>query len=211
SLPPFKTTNLNGKIILKQGDNNCWINACCYQLQAFDFFNNEAWEKFKKGDVMDFVNLCYAATTLARGHSGDAEYLLELMLNDYSTAKIVLAAKCGCGEKEIVLERAVFKLTPLKESFNYGVCGDCMQVNTCRFLSVEGSGVFVHDILSKQTPEAMFVVKPVMHAVYTGTTQNGHYMVDDIEHGYCVDGMGIKPLKKRCYTSTLFINANVMT
>nr|UVJ89041.1 replicase polyprotein 1a [Transmissible gastroenteritis virus] len=211
SLPPFKTTTLNGKIILKQGDNNCWINACCYQLQAFDFFNNEAWEKFKKGDVMDFVNLCYAATTLARGHSGDAEYLLELMLNDYSTAKIVLAAKCGCGEKEIVLERAVFKLTPLKESFNYGVCGDCMQVNTCRFLSVEGSGVFVHDILSKQTPEAMFVVKPVMHAVYTGTTQNGHYMVDDIEHGYCVDGMGIKPLKKRCYTSTLFINANVMT
>nr|UXN48785.1 orf1ab polyprotein [Transmissible gastroenteritis virus] len=211
SLPPFKTTTLNGKIILKQGDNNCWINACCYQLQAFDFFNNEAWEKFKKGDVMDFVNLCYAATTLARGHSGDAEYLLELMLNDYSTAKIVLAAKCGCGEKEIVLERAVFKLTPLKESFNYGVCGDCMQVNTCRFLSVEGSGVFVHDILSKQTPEAMFVVKPVMHAVYTGTTQNGHYMVDDIEHGYWVDGMGIKPLKKRCYPSPLFINANVMT
>nr|AKV62753.1 replicase 1a [Porcine respiratory coronavirus] len=211
SLPPFKTTNLNGKIILKQSDNNCWINACCYQLQVFDFFNNEAWEKFKKGDVMDFVNLCYAVTTLARGHSGDADYLLELMLNDYSTAKIVLAAKCGCGEKEIVLERTVFKLTPLKESFNYGVCGGCMQVNTCRFLSVEGSGVFVHDILSKQTPESMFIVKPVMHAVYTGTTQNGHYMVDDIEHGYCVDGVGIKPLKKRCYTSTLFINANVMT
>nr|UHA57785.1 ORF1b [Canine coronavirus] len=211
SLPPFKTTNLNGKIILKQQDNNCWINACCYQLQAFDFFNNDAWEKFKKGDVMDFVNLCYATTTLERGHSGDAEYLLELMLNDYSTAKVVLAAKCGCGEKEIVLERSVFKLSPLKDKFKYGVCGDCMQVNNCKFSSVEGSGVFVHDIMKDTQPQSKFIVKPIMHAVYTGTTQNGHYMVDDIEHDYCVDGMGIKPLKKRYYTSTLFINANVMT
>nr|WEG19724.1 ORF1ab polyprotein [Canine coronavirus] len=211
SLPPFKTTNLNGKIILKQQDNNCWINACCYQLQAFDFFNNEAWEKFKKGDVVDFVNLCYAATTLERGHSGDAEYLLELMLNDYSTAKIVLAAKCGCGEKEIVLERTVFKLTPLKNEFKYGVCGDCMQINMCKFLSVEGSGVFVHDRMEKPRPVSDFIVKPIMHAVYIGSAQNGHYMIDDCEHDYCVDGMGIKPRKGKLYTSTLFINANVMT
>nr|QJI07116.1 ORF1a polyprotein [Canine coronavirus] len=211
SLPPFKTTNLNGKIILKQQDNNCWINACCYQLQAFDFFNNEAWEKFKRGDVMDFVNLCYAATTLERGHSGDAEYLLELMLNDYSTAKIVLVASCGCGEKEIVLERSVFKLSPINKTFKYGVCGDCMQVNNCKFSSVEGSGVFVHDRIEKQHPLEKFIVKPAMHAVYTGSTQSGHYMIEDCEHDYCVDGMGLKPRKFRLYTSTLFINANVMT
>nr|QJI07149.1 ORF1a polyprotein [Canine coronavirus] len=211
SLPPFKTTNLNGKIILKQQDNNCWINACCYQLQAFDFFNNEAWEKFKKGDVMDFVNLCYATTTLERGHSGDAEYLLELMLNDYSTAKIVLVASCGCGEKEIVLERSVFKLSPINKTFKYGVCGDCMQVNNCKFSSVEGSGVFVHDRIEKQHPLEKFIVKPAMHAVYTGSTQSGHYMIEDCEHDYCVDGMGLKPRKLRLYTSTLFINATVRT
>nr|QJI07127.1 ORF1a polyprotein [Canine coronavirus] len=211
SLPPFKITNLNGKTILKQQDNNCWINACCYQLQAFGFYNNGGWEKFKEGDVMDFVNLCYAATTLERGHSGDAEYLLELMLNDYSTAKIVLAAKCGCGEKEIVLERTVFKLTPLKNEFKYGVCGDCMQINMCKFLSVEGSGVFIHDRMEKPRSVSDFIVKPIMHAVYIGSAQNGHYMIDDCEHDYCVDGMGIKPRKGKLYTSTLFINANVMT
>ncbi|AEK25520.1 polyprotein orf1ab [Feline coronavirus UU54] len=211
SLTPFKTTNLNGKIILKQQDNNCWINACCYQLQAFDFFNHDLWDGFKKEDVMPFVNFCYAALTLKQGDSGDAEYLLETMLNDYSTAKVTLSAKCDCGIKEIVLERTVFKLTPLKIEFKYGICGDCKQINMCKFASVEGSGVFVHDRIEKQMPESKFIVKPIMHAVYTGTTQSGHYMIEDCINDYCVDGMGLKPRKHKFYTSTLFLNANVMT
>ncbi|ADI80512.1 orf1ab polyprotein [Mink coronavirus strain WD1127] len=198
----FPNSMINGKVVLKQHQNNCWLNAAGYQLQCLKALEDESFKQYCAGDVAPFVQLMYAVTNRNIGDLGEAEYVLEQLLSSAQTAKVKLSALCSCGTMEELISGCVFRMRCTSATFDYGVCGVCKTVKKTTIVGIEGTGVFVHDPANYKP-----LVKPVCKAIFKGSTTGGHYMVHDVLAKVLVDGFGLHPVQNLPFTSVCFVNA----
>ncbi|BAV31347.1 ORF1a polyprotein [Ferret coronavirus] len=198
----FDNSTINGKVVLKQSQNNCWVNAAGYQLQCLNVLDSEEFKQYCDGNVESFVQLMYAMTSREIGDLGEAEHVLELCLAGLETATVTLTAQCNCGTFEDVIVSCVFRMCCTSDTFDYGMCGTCNNVKKTTIVKVEGTGVFLHEPKTYKP-----LVKPVCKAIFKGNTDGGHYMVHDVQANVLVDGFGLHPVKNIPFTSVCFVDA----
>nr|WAB23833.1 MAG: ORF1a polyprotein is cleaved to yield the nonstructural proteins [Ferret coronavirus] len=199
----FDNSLINGKVVLKQSQNNCWINAAGYQMQCLKVLKTEEFSQYCSGTVAGLVQLMYAMTNKQIGDLGEAEHVLEVCLGGLETATVVLSAQCACGIITEEMKGCVYRMRCTDSTFDYGVCGACNSVKKTSIVKIEGTGVFVHEPESYKP-----LVKPVCKAIFKGSSNGGHYMVHDLLANVLVDGFGLHPVKSLPFTSVCFVNAN---
>nr|APT69863.1 replicase polyprotein 1ab [Human coronavirus 229E]APT69870.1 replicase polyprotein 1ab [Human coronavirus 229E] len=190
---PFE--ELNGLKILKQLDNNCWVNSVMLQIQLTGILDGDyAMQFFKMGRVAKMIERCYTAEQCIRGAMGDVGLCMYRLLKDLHTGFMVMDYKCSCTSGRLEESGAVLFCTPIKKAFPYGTCLNCNAPRMCTIRQLQGTIIFV-----QQKPEPVnpvsFVVKPVCSSIFRGAVSCGHYQTNIYSQNLCVDGFGVNKIQ----------------
>nr|WCC63170.1 ORF1ab polyprotein [Bat Coronavirus EsJX20]WCC63184.1 ORF1ab polyprotein [Bat Coronavirus EsJX20] len=194
---------VEGRLVLKPTDNNCWVNAVCLALQYLkpNFKHTgleDLWNKFMIGDVKGFVHFLYHVAGAKKGEPGDAEAVL-IKLDRYlvpsSTVTIVRSNKCElCKDTPITRNASVLPLTLSVTGVNDGFCQHNMQWCS-RITNIDGDVI----ITEGEKPRVYFdcgAINACAYVAYTGDVQNGHYTVYDSARKHMYDGDKFVPFAR---------------
>lgn len=201
----FDTNELNGRRILVQSNNNCWVNAACYQLQVLGF-DSPAMELYKVGGTHNLVKQCYEATGAFLGSLGDAAHCLEVILKNVKTATLTVEVTCECSSRVEEISGSFFRFLPSKTKFEYGSCFACHTTRYYRVCGIVGSAVFAQTLKPLKFDDLMCDVASATVFLGDGC---GHYLVNDYEKNLCVDGMGVYKIRHNTIDTIVVRDANI--
>nr|WCC62824.1 ORF1ab polyprotein [Bat Coronavirus RpGX17] len=201
----FETNELNGRRVLVQSNNNCWVNAACYQLQVLGF-ESPAMELYKVGGTHNLVKQCYEAIGAFMGSLGDAAHCLEVILKNVKTATLTVEVTCECSSRVEEISGSFFRFLPLKAKFEYGSCFACHTTRYYRVCGIVGSAVFAQTLKPLKLDDLMCDVASATVFLGDGC---GHYLVNDYEKNLCVDGMGVYKIRHNTIDTIVVRDANI--
>nr|WCC63072.1 ORF1ab polyprotein [Bat Coronavirus RpZJ20] len=201
----FETNELNGRRVLVQSNNNCWVNAACYQLQVLGF-DSPAMELYKVGGTHNLVKQCYEATGAFLGSLGDAAHCLEVILKNVKTATLTVEVTCECSSRVEEISGSFFRFLPSKAKFEYGSCFACHTTRYYRVCGIVGSAVFAQTLKPLKLDDLMCDVASATVFLGDGC---GHYLVNDYEKNLCVDGMGVYKIRHNTIDTIVVRDANI--
>nr|QID98967.1 orf1ab polyprotein [Swine acute diarrhea syndrome coronavirus] len=201
----FDTNEINGRRVLVQSNNNCWVNAACYQLQVLGF-DSPAMELYRVGGTHNLVKQCYEATGAFLGSLGDVAHCLEVLLKDAKTAKVTVEVTCDCSSNFEELSGAFFRFLPLKSKFEYGSCFACHGTRYYRVCGIVGSSIFSQTLKPLDFNDLICDVASA--SVFLGD-DCGHYLINDYDKRLCVDGMGVYKIKHNTIDTIVVKDADI--